>query len=238
LPVFEGPLDLLLHLIEREELDITHVSLARVADQYLAYLDALEELRVADLSDFIVLAARLILIKSEALLPRPSTALPQEAEDAGDALIRQLRAYKAYRETAKRLAERQASGHRSYVRLAPLPRLDTGIEHLEPIPLAALLEAARRTLETSPASPSRVDEVVSGFSLTITDQIGLIRKTLQRQYRTSFRDLLTEGYSRQEVGVTLLALLELIKQRQVQASQDRMFGRIVIFPWNANPAPS
>ena len=86
LAVFEGPLDLLLHLIEREELDITRVSLARVTDQYLEYLSALEELQVDDLTDFVVVAARLLLIKSQALLPRPPLTLLPEDEDAGDEL--------------------------------------------------------------------------------------------------------------------------------------------------------
>src|SRR5512136_1680131 len=101
LPIVEGPLDLLLYLIEREELDITAVSLAAVTEQYLAYMKLLESLIVDQLADFLVIAAKLILIKSQALLPRPP-AIEQE-EDVGDDLVQQLIAYKQFKEVAKGL---------------------------------------------------------------------------------------------------------------------------------------
>src|SRR3990170_2755668 len=98
LPVFEGPLDLLLHLIEREELDITKVALAQVTDQYLAYLAMLKEVEVQVLTDFLVVAAKLLLIKSQALLPKPPpSVLDEEEEDIGDELARQLRVYKQFK---------------------------------------------------------------------------------------------------------------------------------------------
>ena len=94
LSLFEGPLDLLLHLIEREELDITKISLAQVTDQYLAYISQLEELHPETLADFLVVAARLLLIKSQILLPRPEAQpLAVDEEDPGEALARQLREY-------------------------------------------------------------------------------------------------------------------------------------------------
>ena len=229
LAIFEGPLDLLLHLIEREELDITRVSLARVTDQYLEYLEALEELRVDDLSDFVVVAARLLLIKSQALLPRPPTPLHQEDEDAGEELLRQLLAYKKFKEAAKQLQERQMQGWRSYVRLAPTPQIKTGIEHLEAVPLEALLTAARRTIQMHPPTPP-VSDVVLPFPITIDDQIDFITRTLSQKLQISFTSLLTTTYTRQEVAVTLLAVLELIKQQQIQARQERMFGEILILP--------
>jgi segregation and condensation protein A len=229
LAVFEGPLDLLLHLIEREELDITRVSLARVTDQYLEYLAALEELQVDDLADFVVVAARLLLIKSQALLPRPPTPTPQEDERVGEELIRQLLAYKQFKEAAQRLQERTAQGLRSYVRLAPPPHLGigAGLEHLEPVSLEVFLTAARRALKTPPPAPS-VDGVVAPFTITIDDQIKLIAQSLARQPQISFTGLLTVAHSRQEISVTLLAVLELIKQLKIQARQERMFGEIVI----------
>jgi segregation and condensation protein A len=229
LAVFEGPLDLLLHLIEREELEITRVSLARVTDQYLAYLAALEELQVDDLADFIAVAARLLLIKSQALLPRPPTPMPEEAEDAGEELIRQLLAYKQFKQAAQRLKERHSQGQRSHVRLAPPPGIEAGIEHLEPVSLEALLAAARRAIQKRPPAPP-VDDIVAPLSITINDQIELITHTLARQPQVSFTELLTAAYSRQEVAVTLIAVLELIKQHKVQARQERMFGEIAIMP--------
>lgn len=229
LAVFEGPLDLLLHLIEREELDITRVSLARVTDQYLEYLSALEELPVDDLSDFVVIAARLLLIKSQALLPRPPLPLQPEDEDPGDELIRQLLAYKQFKEAAEHLNERQEQGQRSYVRLVPQPQIITGIEHLEPVSLEALLAAARRAMQVRPATPA-ANGVVVPFTLSIDDQIALVTETLSRQSQVSFVNLLTTAHTRQEVAVTLLAILELIKQRKVLVQQARMFGEILISP--------
>jgi segregation and condensation protein A len=229
LAVFEGPLDLLLHLIEREELDITRISLARVTDQYLEYLSALEELQVDDLAGFVVVAARLLVIKSQALLPRPPTPAYQEEEDPGEALIRQLKMYRQFKEAARQLQERQSQGQRSYVRLAPQPYIQPGIEHLEPVSLDALLAAARRAMQTRSPTPP-VDSVVPPFTITIDEQIELITRTLNQQSRVSFKELLTTAYTRQEVVVTLLAVLELIKQLAIQARQERMFGEIVILP--------
>lgn len=232
LAVFQGPLGLLLHLIEREELDVTRVSLARVTGQYMEYLAALEKLQVDDLADFIVVAARLLLIKSQALLPRPPAPVLEAEEDSGDALLRQLLLYKQFKQAAQRLQERQ--DRRSYVRLAPLPRLETRIEHLEAVSLDELLAAARHAMQTRPPDPL-VDDVVAPFDLTIDDQIQLISHTLARQARISFNQLLTDAYSRQEVSVTFLAVLEMIKQHKIRARQERMFGEIVILP--APPAP-
>lgn len=232
--VFEGPLDLLLHLIERQELDIARVSLALVADQYLAYLRVLEEVRPDDLADFVVVAAKLLLIKSEALLPRPAEPpSAQEEEDVGDELVRQLIAYKRFKEIARGLGEREAAGLRAYVRLAPAPRPESGIEHLEPISLQELLLAVRRALEVGPVKPP-VDEVVAPFPVTIDDQIALIlgklssESTPGERAQVGFGELLSEDCSRREIAVTLLALLELVKQLRVLVAQERMFGEIVI----------
>jgi segregation and condensation protein A len=234
LAVFQGPLGLLLYLIEREELDVTRVSLARVTGQYMEYLAALEKLQVDDLADFIVVAARLLLIKSQALLPRPPAPALEVEEDSGDALLRQLLIYKQFKQSAQHLQERQ--DQHSYVRLAPAPRLETRVEHLEAVSLDELLAAARRALHMHPPAPT-VDAVVSPFSLTIDDQIQLITHTLARQARVSFDQLLTDACSRQEVSVTFLAVLEMIKRLKVQARQERMFGEIVIMPAPPNQVP-
>jgi segregation and condensation protein A len=227
LTVFEGPLDLLLHLIEREELDITRVSLARVTDQYLDYLHALEELQVQDLSDFVEVAARLLLIKSQALLPRPPAPAAGEEEDPGDELLRQLHAYKKFKEAAKHLEARQVEGQRSYIRLAAQPFIEAGIEHLEPVSIDTLLSTARNVLQARKPTPSAPDVVVP-FTLSIGDQIELITQRLAQRPSIEFFELLSSEYSRQEIAVTLLAVLELIKRRRAQASQEHMFGRIII----------
>ena len=122
-PVFEGPLDLLLHLIERAELDITRLALAQVTDQYLEHIRGMAVNLPDEVSSFLLIASRLIQIKSESLLPRPPLRAEGE-EDPGEALARQLRLYKRYKEIASTLWEREEAGQRTYVRLAPPPKVE------------------------------------------------------------------------------------------------------------------
>jgi segregation and condensation protein A len=224
LPVFEGPLDLLLHLIEREELDITTVALAQVTDQYMAYLEELERRRVKELMDFLVIAARLLLIKSLALLPRPP-ALSPEAEDVGDELVHQLQLYKRFKEIAALLHQRDEQGLRGYIRIAPLPHLDPQPD-LGDVSVHDLLVAVQEALDAVPAPP--VGEVVTPITVTIVQQIARIEGQLVRRRQVRFRDVLSEATTRVEIIVTLLALLELIKQDRVRVWQERPFGKILI----------
>ncbi|HEY2979571.1 MAG TPA: segregation/condensation protein A, partial [Anaerolineales bacterium] len=115
-PVYEGPMDLLLDLIERAELDITAVSLALVTDQYLNYLHGLDEANPDEISAFLVIAAKLVLIKSEALLPRPPARAPGE-EDLGQTLVEQLKLYKRFKEIGGWLMDRQENNLRTYLRV-------------------------------------------------------------------------------------------------------------------------
>ncbi|RLC70356.1 MAG: chromosome segregation protein ScpA, partial [Chloroflexi bacterium] len=149
LPVFEGPLDLLLHLIEREELDITSVSLAQVTDQYLTYLSLMEKPPAEVLADFLVVAAKLLLIKSRALLPQPPGSLSTEEEDVGEDLARQLIEYRRFKRVAESLRRREEAGLRAYLRLAPPPRLARPLD-LEDVPLDDLVAAMRQALSVTP----------------------------------------------------------------------------------------
>ena len=235
LPVFEGPLDLLLHLIEREELDITTVALAQVTDQYLTYLAELERRQVKELADFLVVAAKLLLIKSQSLLPRPP-ALTPEAEDVGDELVRQLQVYRRFKKIATLLHEREKQGLHGYVRIAPLPHLEPQLD-LGDVALHDLLAAVQEALDAIPAPP--VGEVVAPITVTVAEQIACIENQLTRRRRVLFREILSAATTRVEVIVTLLALLELIKQDQVKVRQERLFGEIVIeqqTPAEATPA--
>ena len=225
LPIFEGPLDLLLHLIEREELDITAVALAQVTDHYLAYLAELEQRQIKELTDFLVVAARLLLIKSLALLPCPPSSLPAEAEDVGDELVHQLQIYKRFKQIAALLHEREAQGLYGYVRISPLPRLEPQLE-LGDVTLDDLLGAVQEALDSMPVPP--VGEVVRPITVTITNQITRIEDRLAHRSQIRFREALSVATTRVEVIVTLLALLELIKQDRVRVRQERLFGEIVI----------
>lgn len=227
LPIFEGPLDLLLHLIEREELDITKVALAQVTDQYLAYLAILKEIEVELLTDFLVVAAKLLFIKSQALLPKPPPSLADEGEeDVGDQLARQLRAYKQFKLVAQTLRLREEEGLRSFIRLAPPPKLEPRLS-LGEVSLDDLVAAVRQALVVRPPDPV-VDEVVSPVNVTIGQQMALIRDELTRRSQVSFQYLLHRAASRVEIIVTFLAVLELIKQYAIEVRQDSLFGEIVI----------
>jgi segregation and condensation protein A len=224
LPVFAGPLDLLLQLIEREELDITKVALAQVTDQFLAYIKVLENLDIADLAEFLVIAARLILIKSEALLPRPVERQPGE-EDPGDELARQLIAYKKYKQIAGMLKEREEANLRTYLRLAPPPKVEKKLDFSK-LTTLDLLEAVRRAMALTPDKPT-LGTVVAAPKVTIRDQIRVIANSLRTQNgRASFQKLLATATTRLEIVVTFLAVLELIKRRKIEARQEQMFGEI------------
>lgn len=234
LAIFEGPLDLLLHLIEREELDITKVSLAQVTDQYLEYIGLLVELNAGALADFLVIAAKLLLIKSEMLLRRPPRAPGEEEEDVGDELARQLIEYKKFKEAALELRQREEMGLRAYVRVAPPPKLERPFGwaqdrplDLGDISLADLVEAVRHALDVRPPIPS-VSEVVTPFTITVAEKMALIEERLERHRRVSFNRLLAHAASRLEIIVTFLAVLELIKLKGIKVQQERLFGEIVI----------
>ena len=227
LPVFAGPLDLLLHLIERDELDITAVSLAQVTGQYLEQIRQLGDDQVDSLIDFISIGARLVLIKSRALLPRPPV-LPggEDEEDPAEALLRQLRSYKRFKAAALWLDGRQRRGLRTYLRVAPPPRLDEHLD-LSGVSTATLLAAMQAVLARVETKEESLD-VVRPRQITIEDQMGKLRHRLNRGRPFLFADMLADPRDRTEVAVTLLALLELIKRREAQARQSSLFGPIEI----------
>lgn len=238
LPVFEGPLDLLLHLIQREQLDITTIALAKVTDQYLSYLavrkattlDSPEaQERVSDeLAAFLAVAARLLLIKSRALLPRPPSET-DDAEDEGEDLVEQLRLYRRFKEMAQYLQERDKEALHMFARTLPpgaqvegwQPKLDLSGTTIDDLTCAlyALLQEAQ---EQAPELGTLVHTV------TIEDRISQIRTTLKLQPQVTFASLLNDTHSRVEIIVTFLALLEMIRHHQVSVHQERLFGPIVI----------
>ena len=224
LPIFAGPLDLLLHLIEQDELDITTVALAQVTDQYMAHLAKLEQREVKELTAFLTVAAKLLLIKSLALLPRPPV-LPPETKDVGDELVRQLQEYKRFKQVASLLHERAKQGLHGYVRTAPLPRLEPQLD-LGNVTVDDLLAAVQEALDVIPA-PS-AGEIVAPATVTIAEQISHIENQLTHRRQVRFYDVLSRATTRVEIIVTLLALLELVKQDRVQIRQEQMFGDIVI----------
>ena len=227
--VYTGPLDLLLELIENAQLDITTLALAQVTDQYLAFIKEIRDRDAAEVSAFLVIAARLVQIKSAALLPRPPAVdtSADELED-GEALAQQLILYRRFKQISTWLLNRENASLRIHLRVAPVsvkiePRLD-----LTGITLKDVVLAARDTLSGSPDLPE-LSRVVNMPRITIREKIHTIIETIKHTTRTTFQHLLIRR-NRLEVVVTFLALLELIKRHVVEAEQQQLFGEIEFSP--------
>lgn len=227
-PVYEGPLDLLLQLIERAELDITTLALAQVTDQYLAHMKSMQEQSAAEVSGFLVIAARLVQIKSAALLPRPSIDKPpDEEEDDGEALARQLITYKRFKELSGVLAWREDSGLRTYLRVAPPPiKIEARLD-LSNVTVSDLITAAREIFFSKPDLPA-LSRVVAMPRVTIREKIQIIVTALRNLGGATFNSFLRRRGDRLEIVVTFLAMLELIKRQVVEAAQPDLFGEIEV----------
>lgn len=229
--VYEGPLDLLLQLIERAELDITTLALAQVTDQYLAYLENLQARDPAEVSAFLVIAAKLLQIKSSALLPRPTHVEFGEAEEeSAEALARQLIQYRRFKQLAGILALREEQGLKTYLRVAP-PAIKVEAKlDLSDVTLADLVAAARQILLNQNGLKD-LSTVVTLPRVTIREKISTILETLRHAGASTFRSML-HTQNRLEIVVTFLAMLELIKRHIIQAQQPALFGDIEIVPLN------
>lgn len=225
-PVYEGPLDLLLSLIEKAELDITRLALAQVTDQYLTYIQNMEAVRAADISEFLVIAAKLIQIKSAALLPKPPI-IEAEEEDPGEALARQLIAYKKFKIASLFLVDREEKGLRTYLHVAQTPKIEPRLD-LSGVTLTDLLEAAREIFAGKVNIP--LNQVVAAPKITIRERIGRILSIMKLKDKTSFFELVADNSTRLSIVVTFLAMLELVKRHVIEAEQTTLFSDIVLQP--------
>ena len=224
--LYQGPLDLLLDLIEKAELDITVLSLAQVTDQFLAYVHAMQEDNPTEVSAFVVIAARLIQIKSAALLPRKASVTGEVDEDTGEALARQLITYRRFRMLSDSLAEREDRQLHSYVRLkAP----DVGLEPaLDISGLNGDMLAGMAAKVFAPKKEKKaLETVMKTPRLSIHEKIGLLVDRIRTRTVVSFSSLL-RSKDKNETVVTFLAMLELIKQNAVKIRQEGNFGEIEI----------
>jgi segregation and condensation protein A len=223
--VYQGPLDLLLQLIERAELDITTLALAQVTDQFLLYLRTLENQDPAEVSAFLVIAARLLQIKSSALLPRPiAVEKGTDEEDLGEALARQLIQYRRFKQLSGLLAERESAGLRTYLRLFPPSiKVEEKLD-LNDLTLKDLVLTAKQIF-LKDQQLSDLTKVVNLPRVTIREKISLIIQALRITGKTSFHNILKNG-SKFEAVIVFLAMLELIKRRVIFAEQAELFGEI------------
>ncbi|MFQ5945085.1 MAG: segregation and condensation protein A [Anaerolineae bacterium] len=225
LPNFQGPLELLLSLIDDRQLDITEVSLAKVTDQYLIHLATLQEMEVQSLAEFVRVASQLILVKSRALLPDPPP--PEDLEDPGQQLVQRLIEYRRFRAAADELETRSDQGLRAYPR-PPAPPPASESYPLEEVPLEALVEALRQSLATQPSGSP--DTVVAPLAVSMTRKVATLRRLVEEKGSLTFKSLVEAAQSRLEVVVTFLAILELLRRREIRTRQEVAFGEILLLP--------
>lgn len=224
---FEGPLELLLHLVDQEKIALTSVALAGVAGQYLDIVRLLPngEHRLDFLAEFLVIGAQLLLLKSRALLPREAQRQPEEVEVDELTLDARLREYRRIRVAAGELLERQERGARSFSRIAapplPAPPAPPQLERAAPEQLAAAMQRLldARPPVAGPEAPPRV---------TIAGRIEQVRLLVGERGRVSFLWLAADCQSRAELIVTFLAVLELYRSFAIDLEQDQVFGEIWI----------
>lgn len=226
---FEGPLDLLLHLIEKNKVNIYDIPIAMITEQYMEVLAAMQEERLENLSEFLVMAATLLDIKARMLLPKPEA----EAEEEGDPraeLVARLLEYRKYKLLSGELRERQEGSERYYYREKQLPReverykppvdLDTLLSGLDSEKLLRICEEIlRRNADKADPVHSHFGEI-EREAVKIGDRLDYVRTVVKKTGRHSFRSLLGKSASRLEIVVTFMAILELIKTGEIRLTED------------------
>jgi segregation and condensation protein A len=227
LPIFEGPLDLLLYLIKREEVDIYEVELGDITDQYLSMLEAMKEMDLEVAGEFLVVAAQLIYIKSRSLLP-VDQQMPEEEDEEDDPrweLIRQLVEYKKFKEAAETLQHRAEEEDRVYY---PTPE-SGGRRAVSPqgpgkIDMLDLVNAFQQVMQA--ASERYGFREIQEDRFTVSEKIEMLMERLKTESRFDFHSLFSPLATRGEIVVTFLAILELIRLKRLQAVQGAVFGEI------------
>ena len=229
LPTFEGPFDVLLRLIEREQLEISEISLVAVLGQFMSYMERLDAPSPAVIAEFAAVAGRLSVLKSRALLPKP--ARPVEESEEPD-LVRQLEEYRAVKAAADLLADRQRSGSGVFGRGESIAWSDAAPAPAAPQPPAALASAVLRWVSRIPARPVLV---ATRPVVSLREMIARITGALDQRGSVSFDTIQDGCASRQDIAVAFLALLTLLRRHVVEADQQELFGPISVK--RAAPAP-
>ncbi|HBY21342.1 MAG: hypothetical protein A2Y24_00875 [Clostridiales bacterium GWE2_32_10] len=230
LETFEGPMDLLYHLIEKNKLDIKDIPIAEVTEQYMNYIANIDELDMDNVSEFMLMAATLLKIKSKMLLPKAKDEIVEE--DPREELVQRLLEYKKYKEASENLITREEYSRilykvkneiEKYVTMKKIHAEDVLVD----ITLDDITEAFKRILK---ANDMKIDNRRSEFKsikkdlYTIEQKIDAIIERLKKVEKLRFEELFEDDAEKNEKVVTFLALLELIKLRKVTIKQDRMFG--------------
>lgn len=229
LDIFEGPLDLLLYLIRKDEIDIYNIPISRVTKQYLGYIEIMKMLDLDIAGEFLMMAATLMLIKSKTLLP-PEERVEDENEDEIDDprldLVRQLLEYKKFKEVATELQILEGGHSKTFSRIEDeIPLIEPSNKRLVDVGIFDLLTAFSDVLKRGEIEePKELEE----DEVSVSDRIVMILQTLYEAEEAVFSRFFNNLSSRMEIAVTFLAMLELMKQRKIAARQSEVFGEIVI----------
>jgi segregation and condensation protein A len=232
LDIFEGPLDLLLHLIKKNEIDIYNIPIALITEQYIRYLNMIKSLNLDLAGEYLVMAATLIHIKSKLLLPVPEEPSEEDSEeDPRFELVKQLLEYQTFKEAAANLEKRPLLERDVFVRSAPMPaeieKQDIEEDELIEANIFELIEAFHLLV-------SRIDKKelleIDLETLSLTDIINDVMERLTRDKNLTFDELIGEKKGRRNIIYTFLAILELIKLKMIKAYQTSAFGVIRVFP--------
>jgi segregation and condensation protein A len=229
LEVFEGPLDLLLYLIKKDEVDIYDISLERITRQYLEFMDAFKVLDLEIAGEFVVMAANLMYLKSRSLLPAAVQPPEEETEEEDPRweLVRQLLEYKKFKDAAGHLQERELWRERLFARTPEKPEA-VAERPLGDVSVFDLINAFNQIVKRL----SQKEDLREIFEerFTVGDKIELVMKLISGGVDLKFTELFSGMASRTEIVVTFLAVLELIRLKQLRAAQDEPFGEIVLRP--------
>ena len=222
--IFEGPLDLLLDLIEKEELEVTDVSLAQVANQFLKYLENSENVSPEYLADFLLVAGKLILIKSKAILP--TLELEKEEEEDIEELKARLKEYKKFKEVAKELRKLESRKRIFFSRqsYSGMKTIFCPPKELSALDLQNIFE---NILDKLPKVEILAKETIKKI-ISIKDKIDYLKKSLLERVNLTFHSAISNNKDRVEIVVTFLAMLELARNNVVSVEQEEMFGEIRI----------
>ncbi|MCE9535503.1 MAG: segregation/condensation protein A [Nitrospirae bacterium] len=224
---FEGPLDLLLHLIKKSEINIYDIPIHLIAQQYLTYIEAMEDLNLTVAGEFLVMAATLIQIKSKMLLPADETAVDEEdGPDPREELVRRLLEYKQFKEAANQLDEHERLWREIYSReQSPTVELESDESLMVDVSLFDLVDALQGILNRN---PGKTFMDILPDNLTVRDRMNSILEMLEGQESVNFVDLFEPSCHRLVIIVTFLALLELMKLRTARIFQAEHFGPILV----------
>jgi segregation and condensation protein A len=225
LDVFEGPLDLLLHLVKKNEVDLSDLPVATITDQYIAYLDLLQQLDLDMAGEYLVMAATLLHLKSRLLLPSEEAADEESGEDPRAELARQLLEYQRFKEAAEMLERNNMLGRDVFTRVPMRNEPNDEQDVVYDVSLGDLLDALQEVLKN--AEPDVVHRVILE-QISLRERVCMVLDLLRERTQVAFTDLLSADTSRLQILVTFLATLELVRTRMIDVNQDERFGPIML----------